>query len=200
MNDKNHKEDELTLELLDAIEKDSAVSQRHLANHMGVALGLANSYLKRCVKKGFIKIKSAPANRYLYYITPQGFTEKSRLTAKYLSNSLRFYRRAGDSCKELFDGCVNRGWYSVVLCGMSDLAEIASIKAMESGVNIIGIFEPDVANNTLLGKAILRDVTEITADAMMVTSLKDPAGYYEKLSGIIEKDRILVPDILNLKI
>jgi hypothetical protein len=156
--------------------------------------------LKRCVKKGFIKIKSAPANRYLYYITPQGFTEKSRLTAKYLSNSLRFYRRAGDSCKELFDGCVNRGWYSVVLCGMSDLAEIASIKAMESGVNIIGIFEPDVANNTLLGKAILRDVTEITADAMMVTSLKDPAGYYEKLSGIIEKDRILVPDILNLKI
>jgi DNA-binding MarR family transcriptional regulator len=200
MNDKNHKEDELTLELLDAIEKDSAVSQRHLANHMGVALGLANSYLKRCVKKGYIKIKSAPANRYLYYITPQGFSEKSRLTAKYLSNSLRFYRRAGDSCKAVFDTCIEQGWHDVVLCGMSELAEIASIKAMECGVNIVGIYEPDTHNNRLLGKVVLQNPAEITADALMITSLKDPAGCHEKLSGHIAKEKILVPDILNLKI
>ena len=44
---------------------------------MGVALGLANSYLKRCIRKGFIKITEAPANRYLYYLTPQGFAEKA---------------------------------------------------------------------------------------------------------------------------
>ena len=70
------KERQLTLGLLQAIDEREDISQRHLAQEMGVALGLANSYLKRCVKKGWIKISTAPANRYLYYLTPIGFAEK----------------------------------------------------------------------------------------------------------------------------
>ena len=65
MNNKE-KEDTVTLEILQAIEKKEDVTQRHLANRLDVALGLANSYLKRCVNKGLIKIQQAPANRYLY--------------------------------------------------------------------------------------------------------------------------------------
>jgi DNA-binding MarR family transcriptional regulator len=49
----------LTLGLLQAIEQKDNVSLRHLAQEMGVALGLANSSLKRCVKKGWIKITTA---------------------------------------------------------------------------------------------------------------------------------------------
>jgi DNA-binding MarR family transcriptional regulator len=71
------------LGLLQAIEQKDNISQRHLAQEMGVALGLANSSLKRCVKKGGIKITTAPANRYLYYLTPNGFAEKARLTADF---------------------------------------------------------------------------------------------------------------------
>ena len=72
----SEKEQQLTLELLQAIDSKDDISQRHLAQEMGVALGLANSYLKRCVKKGWIKMTTAPANRYLYYLTPMGFAEK----------------------------------------------------------------------------------------------------------------------------
>ena len=96
MNGKDEREEQLVLELLDQVGKKNNVSQRHLARHLGVALGLANSYLKRCIRKGFIKITEAPANRYLYYLTPKGFTEKSRLTAKYLSSSFSFYRKAAE--------------------------------------------------------------------------------------------------------
>jgi DNA-binding MarR family transcriptional regulator len=86
MNSKG-KENSMTLELLEAIEEKSDVTQRRLARELGVALGLANSYLKRCERKGLVKIHKAPANRYLYYLTPKGFAEKSRLTAEYLSAS-----------------------------------------------------------------------------------------------------------------
>ena len=58
MNDPK-KEDSLTLELLEAIDDKSDLTQRHLADRMGVALGLANSYLKRCVRKGLVKIHQA---------------------------------------------------------------------------------------------------------------------------------------------
>ena len=81
MNEK--KEDNVTLSILEAIENKNDMTQRHLADNLGVALGLANSYLKRCVKKGLVKIHQAPANRYLYYLTPKGFSEKSRLTTQY---------------------------------------------------------------------------------------------------------------------
>ena len=99
------KEDSVTLGILKEIEKNKDVTQRHLANQLGVALGLANSYLKRCARKGFIKFQQAPANRYLYYLTPKGFAEKSRLTAEYLSTSFEFYGRAGDSLKVIFEHC-----------------------------------------------------------------------------------------------
>jgi len=63
MNNTESKEQRLTLELLDANERSGETSQRHRASQMGVALGLANSYLKRCAKKGLVKIREAPANR-----------------------------------------------------------------------------------------------------------------------------------------
>lgn len=75
MNTRQRKES-LTLEILEAIEKRDNVTQRHLADSLGVALGLANSYMKRCVRKGLIKVHQAPANRFLYYLTPKGFVEK----------------------------------------------------------------------------------------------------------------------------
>lgn len=67
---KHDREEALTLAILQAIEARSDMTQRHLADGMGVAIGLANSYLKRCVRKGLVKITQAPANRYLYYLTP----------------------------------------------------------------------------------------------------------------------------------
>ena len=63
-------EDEtVVLEMLNQIERDSGVTQRHLAQELGIALGLTNAYLKRCVKKGYVKIRQVPLNRYAYYVT-----------------------------------------------------------------------------------------------------------------------------------
>ena len=59
-------EESLTLEILDTVQRNEQLSQRHLSRQLGVALGLANSYLKRCVRKGWVKVQQAPANRYLY--------------------------------------------------------------------------------------------------------------------------------------
>ena len=87
-------EAKITLGLLSAVEANSALTQRSVASDLGIALGLANAYLKRCVRKGLVKVKQVPANRYSYYLTPKGFAEKSRLTAEYLSISFNFFRSA----------------------------------------------------------------------------------------------------------
>ncbi|MDH3689348.1 MAG: winged helix-turn-helix transcriptional regulator [Gammaproteobacteria bacterium] len=199
MNTDSSKEDRITLELLDAIDQRSDVSQRHLARQMGVALGLANSYLKRCVRKGFVKISEAPANRYAYYLTPKGFAEKSRLTARYLSTSLAFYRQAGRSCDRIFEACVQKGVKEVLLCGLSDLAEIALLRAMESKVEVVGLYDPRQTQKKFFSKVIWSELEQVNGyEAFMITELSEPVAMYERLSETISPDRLLVPDVLRL--
>ena len=105
----NEAETAITLAVLNAVQENDQVTQRSLAQEVGVALGLANAYLKRCVKKGLVKVSMVPSNRYAYYLTPKGFAEKSRLTAEYLSQSFRFFRTARNECSQLLKSCATRG-------------------------------------------------------------------------------------------
>src|SRR3546814_20398762 len=88
--------------MLDVIETRDHVTQRSLAGELGIALGLTNIYLKRCINKGLIKVRKAPARRYAYYVTAKGFSEKARLTSEYLTRSLSLFRLAREDCSDVF--------------------------------------------------------------------------------------------------
>lgn len=200
MNADKHREDTLTLEILDAVQRQSDVSQRHLARQLGVALGLANSYLKRCVRKGYIKISEAPANRYLYYLTPTGFAEKGRLTANYLAHSFSFYRHASESCTRIVSVCSQNAWHRLVLCGISDLAEIATLRAMEQGMEIVGFYDPLSERQTYLNRPVFQQLDNLESyDACVVTDLLTPQLTYERLVSEMGPARVLVPDVLRLE-
>ena len=82
------------LQLLEALESDSTVSQRTLANRLGIALGLTNLYLKRLIRKGYVKCVTVSPNRLVYSLTPKGVSRKARLTYEFMKFSLDFYRDA----------------------------------------------------------------------------------------------------------
>ena len=193
---------ETTLDLLELVAEDEAVSQRGLAEHLGVALGLTNAVLKRCVKKGLLKIKQAPARRYAYYLTPQGFAEKSRLTAEYLGYSLRFYREARQEYADVFRFCATRGWTRFVLVGATDLAEIASLATAETGCEIVGLLDPERNEPEFCDIPVYRTLDEIPADrrpqAVILADITDPQGAYEKLVQIMPAERVLASKLLRV--
>ena len=43
------------LQLLEALEQEATITQRTLASRLGMALGLTNLYLKRLIRKGYVK-------------------------------------------------------------------------------------------------------------------------------------------------
>ena len=145
---------ETTLDLLDIVSVEETISQRSLADRLGVALGLTNAVLKRCVKKGLLKIRQVPARRYAYYLTPQGFAEKSRLTAEYLSYSLQFYREARQEYTDIIHFCETRSWNRVILYGATELAEIATLAARSADVEIVGILDPGRNESNFCGLPI----------------------------------------------
>src|SRR5712671_559366 len=102
------------LGLLESVERDGGQSQRRLAAELGIALGLVNAYLKRCIKKGLVKVSEAPARRYAYYLTPHGFAEKSRLTVEYLGFSFSFFRQAKADCARVFESAREQNFQHLV--------------------------------------------------------------------------------------
>lgn len=191
----------IMLGLLDAVEQDRVQSQRHLASELGIALGLVNAYLKRCVKKGLVKIGEAPAHRYAYYLTPQGFAEKSRLTVEYLSYSFSFFRQAKTDCTALLQGAKARGVGKVLLMGRSDLAEIAALCAFEQGVEIVGLVQDGADEEQFIGAPVFEsfDVVAIAFDSVLLTDVADARGAYENAFARFGKDRVLVPALLRVR-
>lgn len=190
---------DVTLPLLQSIEESSDLTQRSLAKRLGLALGLTNSYLKRCIRKGLVKIEQVPANRYLYYLTPQGFSEKSRLTAKYLSSSFQFYRRASDACLQIFEHCHSRGWNRVVVCGISDLAEIVILHSSQVDIEILGTFDEKLQCSSFLNYPVWHNLSDLPENPVcIVTALDRPQNVREKLKKITDEERIFLPEILKL--
>jgi DNA-binding MarR family transcriptional regulator len=200
----------IVLSVLTSIERDSSITQRKLANELGIALGLANAYLRRCVRKGLIKMSQVPLNRYAYYLTPQGFAEKSRLTAEYLAVSLDFFRRSRNDCVALFRQCEARGWRKVALYGAGDLAEIAILSAGETAVEVVCVIDSHLAGRHSGGLPIVADLAAALTcdntgglDGIILTDTQSPQASFESLSSLAEQSglprhSVVAPSVLRI--
>ncbi|MDB2440983.1 MarR family EPS-associated transcriptional regulator [Luminiphilus sp.] len=87
--------DELRLRVLRTLEANPELSQRQIAEELGVSLGGVNYALKALVERGFVKAdnfrKSGSKVAYLYVLTPKGVAEKASLTGAFLGRKLAEY-------------------------------------------------------------------------------------------------------------
>lgn len=192
-------EAEITLGLLNAVHENSDHTQRSISKDLGIALGLANAYLKRCVKKGLIKIAQMPPNRYAYYLTPQGFAEKSRLTGEYLLQGFNLFRLARRQYEDLFVQCAHHGWRRIALAGIGDVGEIAFLSCGRQSVTVLGFVDVTSGTSEFLDLAVKRSPQEFDRlDAVVLTDLKNPQDTFDILRQDFPSERILVPAFLNV--
>ena len=82
----NHSEEEL--EILRKIEENPNLTQRQIAEHLGLSLGKINYLIQALISKGFLMInnfkKSNNKLGYLYLLTPEGVDTKKKLTILFL--------------------------------------------------------------------------------------------------------------------
>jgi DNA-binding MarR family transcriptional regulator len=188
--------DAIVLGVLDAVERNPSVTQRSVARDLGIALGLVNAYLKRCLNKGLIKIGQVPPRRYAYYLTPRGMSEKSRLTATYLIDSFAFFRQAQAQCNELFQKIAALGQRRLALVGSGDLAEIARLVARDHLVEIAGIVPAGA------------DVVDLSAgldpfgplDAVVVTALQQSREVHAAAVKLLGAERVYAPALLRVPV
>lgn len=87
----------LDFELLYLLEKEPGLSQRELAQRLGISLGKVNYCLKALTAKGSIKLANFRASksklRYAYVLTPQGISQRVAMTQRFLRRKLSEYER-----------------------------------------------------------------------------------------------------------
>ena len=162
------------LKLLEAVEEDSRVTQRTLATKLGIALGLTNIYLRRLVRKGYIKCVNVQSNRITYLITPRGIAEKVRLTYEFMDYSLHLYGEVRQHLRGVLQECAAAG-RRVAIYGRGEAAELAYLSLRESGLEPVAIFDGD-GGQEFLGLPVrpVREHEDVTYDLMIVATLDRP--------------------------
>ena len=109
--------EERNLKALRLLKENPAISQRELAEALGVSLGAANYCLKALVDKGWVKLENFQKNPnklgYLYLLTPMGIAAKTALTARFLQSKLAEHERLKTEI-ELLKAEVDQNWPSEV--------------------------------------------------------------------------------------
>ena len=100
------------LELLKLLQGQPQMSQRELAQAMGVSLGKANYCLNALMEKGLVKFgnfrKNPDKRHYAYLLTPAGLEEKTRITMKFLQRKVAEYETLEKEIEQLRGDLTNR--------------------------------------------------------------------------------------------
>ncbi len=81
--------------VLRLLDDNPELSQRELAEALGISLGSAHYLLRALIDRGFIKLSNFTASkdkrRYAYILTPRGLSEKAAITQRFLARKLAEY-------------------------------------------------------------------------------------------------------------
>lgn len=141
-----------SLQALEAIEGDSNISQRELAERLGVALGIANACVHALVRKGMVKIRGQNNRSISYHLTKKGLLHKTRLAMEWTRNTVDFYRLARQRVALELAQLAAEGIRDVILYGANEVTEIAVLVAPSAGLAVKGIIR---ASDSYVGDELL---------------------------------------------
>ena len=96
---------EIRYRLLKLLESNPNLTQRQMAEAMGLSLGKFNFCLKELVKKGAVKIERFKSSNnkagYMYLLTAHGIEQKTKITASFLRRKMAEYEQLKQEIHEL---------------------------------------------------------------------------------------------------
>jgi DNA-binding MarR family transcriptional regulator len=170
------------LQALEAIERDGRITQRSLSDKLGIALGLTNIYLKRLVRKGYVKCVGIQPNRLSYLLTPKGISEKTRLTYEFMEYSLFLYRQVRVQLRARLEQHVDQDRRRVALYGVGEIAELAYLSIAECGLELVAVFDGQ-SPSQFLGHPVrdVRQQADVAFDLLIVAVIDPSDEIVERL-------------------
>ena len=171
-----------TLTLFNTVENSPDINQRKLARELDISLGLTNTYFQRVLKKGWIRAKQVKPRRWLYFLTPLGLLEKSRLSLSYMHRTLESFRDLKSKGDKHLSILSEKGVSGIHLCGDDDLTEILSFCFTGFNIELLSVIQ----EKTLLEDIGQRKQTKFpelkSGELILLASLEHRAQLTELLA------------------
>lgn len=186
-------EDRRNLQALEAIAEDAHITQRTLSTKLGIALGLTNIYLRRLVRKGYVKCVNVQSNRLRYLLTPTGIKEKTRLTYEFMEYSLFLYGQVRQHLRTVLEPAVRQNRRRIAIYGTGEAAELAYLSIAELGLELVAVFDGAIAGR-FLGQVVrpIEQHPEVAFDLLLIASLERSEPMVEQFVKLgIERERLV---------
>lgn len=122
-------------ELLGEIAQDSMVTQANLSKRLGMAVGSVNWYIKRLIKRGYVKVSHLDRTRLQYDLTPEGMSVFTERAVQYAKDSLQIYKSFRQQAKLIVSELKEKGISQVYVDGSNDeIMDILRLTCIEAGI------------------------------------------------------------------
>src|SRR5690606_37728886 len=163
--------------LLEAVEKNSKITQRELSRILSVAVSMINEYLDKEENLGYIKKVYRSSKDVEYIISETGKERVKLLNIQYLKSALAIHNAARKDITIFIDRIIRNGFKNIILYGAGDVSEII-LQTLEYNrnlkLNIVGIIDDSKdKQNTNLYDILVTDpknIFNIDHDGVLVSS------------------------------
>ena len=164
-------DDAVALQIFDIIERNPKISQKKITMHTGLAAGLVHSFMRKVIARGWVRAKQVSAKRWLYFLTPEGFFQKGRLTMNYFSRTMSTYRMMQKLVRDHLELCIANDWLKLVVVGDNELAEICvmNIKA-SNNFDLVAVVSGNGNGNSIVGTENLEygSINNLVYDRLLI--------------------------------
>lgn len=167
-----------TLKMLEAVENDGKTSQRALAEHLDISLGLANTCFRKLATAGYFKACSNIKNDVRYELTRKGSKEKARLTYEYILLSYSLFKDAQDKLAAFFAELEVKRIHRMVFWGVNDFAEMAYLSMRRTSLEMVAVVDEGKIGQRFFGIPIdsIAVLGTLSFDKLLITDPEIDCG------------------------
>jgi len=179
------------LAILDALSRDSSLSQFELGKRLNLSGAMVNQYLKQLQSSGMVEFLPVNGKSYRYTLTDRGQQSRREMFSDYSSETVRLYTTIKDFVLEKLSGLRAEGKLRLGLFGAAETCEVVLSALRETNFKVMTLLDNDkrkqgqIFNGHVVSAPHVLD--HVDCDAVVITSFGKQTEIYEQLKPYSEK-------------
>ncbi|MEF2230177.1 MAG: winged helix-turn-helix transcriptional regulator [Pseudodesulfovibrio sp.] len=179
------------LAILDALSRDSSLSQFELGRQLNLSGAMVNQYLKHLQSTGLVEFLPVNGKSYRYALTDRGQQSRREMFSDYSSETVRLYTTIKDFVLDKLSGLRDQGKRRLALFGAAETCEVVLSALRYTDFKVMGLLDNDkrkqgqIFNGHVVSAPHVLD--HVDCDAVVITSFGKQTEIYEQLKPYSEK-------------
>jgi Mn-dependent DtxR family transcriptional regulator len=179
------------LAILDALSRDSSLSQYELGKRLHLSGAMVNQYLKQLQADGLVEFLPVNGKSYNYTLTEEGRRSRQRMFSDYSSETVRLYSTIKEFVLDKLKDLEDEGKRDLALFGASETCEVvlSALRGTRFRVKALLDNDPEKQGQIFNGHVVSAPhvLDQVDCDAVVITSFGKQSEIYEQVKPYSEK-------------